>query len=221
MKILVVEDSDRLRRALGEGLQRSGFVFDMAGDGEEGSNYAQTFEYDVIILDIMLPRLDGFSLLKRLRADQNGAQVLILSARDAVEDRVQGLELGADDYMVKPFAFEELVARIKSLVRRRHELKQCALEIGQITIDTARRQASRNGEEIRLTPAEYNLLEHLVLRRGRVVPKSQLRDCLSNSYSEAVSNVVEVLVSNVRRKIDPEGVNNIIRTKRGFGYFVE
>ena len=100
-------------------------------------------------------------------------------------------------------------------------LVQCALEIGQITIDTARRQVSRNGEEIRLTPAEYNLLEYLVLRRGRVVPKSQLRDCLSNSYSEAVSNVVEVLVSNVCRKIDPEGVNNILRTKRGFGYFVE
>ena len=221
MKILVVEDSARLRRALSEGLHRSGFVFDMAEDGEQGSNYAHAFEYDVIILDIMLPKLDGLSLLKRLRENQNGAHVLILSARDGVEDRVRGLELGADDYLVKPFAFEELVARIKSLVRRHHEVKKSAITIGQLTIDTSRRQALSDGEEVALTPAEYNLLEHLVLRRGRVVSKSQLQDWLSNSYSESVSNVVEVLVSNIRKKMRPGGMNGIIRTRRGFGYYVE
>jgi len=221
MKILVVEDSVRLRRALGEGFRRSGIVFDMAEDGEQGSSYASAFEYDVIILDIMLPKLDGLSLLKRLREDQNRAQVLILSAKDEVGDRVRGLELGADDYLVKPFAFEELVARIKTLVRRRYALKKSEIDLGQLTIDTARRLAVRGGEEVPLTPAEYNLLEHLVLRRGRIVPKSQLRDWLSDSCSEAASNVVEVLVSNIRKKVGSTGRNSVIRTKRGFGYYVE
>lgn len=221
MKILIVEDSVRLRHALSEGLQRSGFVFDVAEDGEQGSIYAQSFEYDVIILDIMLPKLDGLSLLKRLREDRNAAQILILSAKDEIRDRVRGLELGADDYMVKPFAFDELVARLKTLVRRRHQIKHSAIEIGQLTIDTAKRQARKNDRAIPLTPAEYNLLEHLVLRRGRVISKSQLHNWLSNSSSEAVSNVVEVLVSNLRRKIYHVGAERIIRTKRGFGYYVE
>jgi len=221
MKILVVEDSARLRRALSEGLRRSGFVFDMAADGEQGLNYANAFEYDVILLDIMLPKLDGLSLLKRLRENRNSTHVLILSARDGVRDRIRGLELGADDYLVKPFAFEELVARIKTLVRRHHEVKKSAIEIGQFTIDTARRLALRNGTEVPLTPAEYNLLEHLVLRRGRVVSKSKLQDWLSDSHSETVSNVVEVLVSNIRKKLGPGVMGSIIRTRRGFGYYVE
>lgn len=221
MKLLVVEDSMRLRHALSEGLQRSGFVFDVAEDGQQGSIYAQSYEYDVIILDIMLPKLDGLSLLKRLREDQNTAQILILSAKDEIRDRVRGLELGADDYLVKPFAFDELVARLKALVRRRHQIKQSAIEIGQLTVDTAKRQARKNDRTIPLTPAEYNLLEHLVLRRGRVISKTQLQNWLSDSSSEAVSNVVEVLVSNLRRKIRRMGVERIIQTKRGFGYYVE
>lgn len=221
MKILIVEDSVRLRRALSEGFQRSGFVFDVAADGQQGSIYARTFEYDVIILDVMLPKLDGLSLLKRLRNQQNSAQILILSAKDGVSDRVRGLELGADDYMVKPFAFDELVARIKTLVRRRHQIKQSAIEVGQLTIDTAKRQAQKSGQVIPLTPAEYNLLENLVLRRGRVLSKSLLQSWLSDSSSEAVSNVIEVLVSNLRRKIRRVGAEQIIQTKRGFGYYVE
>ena len=123
--------------------------------------------------------------------------------------------------MIKPFAFDELVARIKTLVRRRHEIKQSAIEIGQLTVDTAKRQARKDDQEISLTPAEYNLFEHLVLRRGRVISKSQLQNWLSNSDSEAVSNVVEVLVSNLRRKISRSGANRVIKTKRGFGYYVE
>jgi DNA-binding response OmpR family regulator len=221
MKVLVVEDSARLRRALTEGFRRSGFVFDVAEDGEAGARYARAFDYDVIVLDIMLPKVDGLTLLRQLRDDDNGAQVLILSARDGVEDRVRGLELGADDYLVKPFAFEELIARIKALVRRRHEVTRSSIVIGRVAIDTARRLALSDHAEVPLTPAEYNLLEHLVLRRGRVVSKSQLKYWLSDSNSEASSNVVEVLVSNIRRKIGVRNGGVIIRTKRGFGYYVE
>jgi two-component system copper resistance phosphate regulon response regulator CusR len=218
MKILVVEDSPRLRRALTEGLHRSGFVFDMAEDGIEGLGFATTYEYDVIVLDLMLPRLDGLSLLKKLRNEQIHAQVLILSARDGVDDRVRGLELGADDYLVKPFAFEELVARIKTLVRRRHEITQSEFSIGQLSLDTVGHRASCKDVELRLTPGEYNLLEYLVMRRGRVISKGQLQDVLSGAGSEVTSNVVEVWVSNIRKKA---GVADVIRTRRGFGYYVE
>ena len=221
MKVLVIEDSIRLRRALTEGFRRSGLVFDTAGDGEEGARYARTFDYDVIVLDLMLPGLDGLSLLKQLRDAGDHTQVLVLSARDAVEDRVRGLELGADDYLVKPFAFDELLARIKTLARRRHQVNQSKIKIGQVTIDTSKRQAHCGAREVPLTPAEYNLLEHLALRRGRVVPKSRLRQWLTDAGSEAVSNVVEVLVSNIRKKIGALDENGIIRTKRGFGYYVE
>lgn len=221
MKILIVEDSPRLRRALTEGLHRSGFVFDIAEDGVEGSNFANAYEYDVIVLDLMLPRMDGLTLLKRLREEKNHAQVLILSARDRIDDRVRGLELGADDYLVKPFAFEELVARIKSLVRRRHEIKQSAVNIGELALDTSGHQASCGDTELPLTPGEYNLLEYLVLRRGRVISKSRLQDVLSGAASEVTSNVVEVWVSNIRKKAGAVGAGDIIRTRRGFGYYVE
>lgn len=221
MKILVVEDSERLRRALAEGLRRSGFVVDLTTDGVEGLQFANATEYDVIILDIMMPRLDGLELLKKLRAQRNRAQVLILSAKDLVEDRVQGLELGADDYLVKPFAFDELVARIKTLGRRRFEIKNPEIEIGQLVVNTSKRQIRANGQMLSLTPAEYNLIEYLVLRRGCVISKSQLQNWISNADSEAVSNVIEVLVSNLRKKMAGAGADRIIKTKRGFGYYVE
>lgn len=221
MKILVVEDSPRLRHALTEGLHRSGIVFDMAEDGLEGSNFANAYEYDVIVLDLMLPRMDGLTLLKRLREDRSHAQVLILSARDRIDDRVRGLELGADDYLVKPFAFEELVARIKSLVRRRHEIQQSVVNIGNLVLDMSGHRATCGDTELPLTPGEYNLLEYLVLRRGRVISKSRLQDVLSGAASEVTSNVVEVWVSNIRKKASAVGAGDIIRTRRGFGYYVE
>ncbi len=221
MKILVVEDSARLRRALGEGLRRSGFVVDLAADGEEGSRFADAADYDVIVLDIMLPKLDGLTLLKRLRRDRKSAQVLILSAKDEVEDRVRGLDLGADDYLVKPFAFEELVARIKSLRRRRYGAEDPAIDLGQVVVDTARRQVRANGTMLDLTPAEYNLFEYLALRRGRVITKALLMDALHDHDAYATSNVVEVLVYNLRKKIRAAGANPLIRTKRGFGYYLD
>jgi DNA-binding response OmpR family regulator len=221
VKVLVVEDSERLRRSLGQGLRRLGHAVDLAPDGEEGLMFAETYEYDVIVLDLMLPRLTGLEVLRRLRARGSGAHVLILSARDRVEDRVTGLVTGADDYLVKPFAFDELCARIQALVRRRHQAKSPILRLGSIEIDTARRRVSRGGDPLHLTPSEYALLELLAYQRGRVFSQEQLLDHLHRSDADVSSNVVEVLVSGLRKKIHVRDEPPILRTRRGFGYFVE
>ncbi len=221
MKVLVVEDSQRLRHALGEGLRRSGFTVDLARDGEEGLNYVSVAEYDVIVLDILLPKLDGTTLLKEIRKSGNPVNVLILSAKDMVEDRVAGLELGADDYMVKPFSFDELVARIKALGRRKFEQKTSVIKIDQVTLDISKRQVWANKQLLQLTRAEYNILEQLVLRRGRVLSKNQLMEWVSESDSVSTSNVVEVMVSSLRKKLVQSNIEVFIKTKRGFGYYVD
>ncbi len=221
MKLLIVEDSERLRRSLREGLCRSGFTVDVAADGHEGLAFAELYEYDVIVLDLMLPGLDGLSLLAKLRRGGNGARVLILSAKDQIDDRVRGLDVGADDYLVKPFSFEELVARIRALNRRPHEIAGPEITVGGITLDTARRRVCRDGAEIAMTPTEYRLLEYMALRRGRVLSKETLRDRLYDSAAETESNTIEAIVSNVRRKLRAVGAGEVIRTRRGFGYLVE
>ena len=221
VKILLVEDSQRLLRSLGHGLKKLGYAVDLASDGEEGLALAETYDYHVIVLDLMLPGLPGLEVLRRLRARGSGTHILILSARDRVDDRVRGLQLGADDYLVKPFAFEELCARIQALVRRRHQAKNPIIRLGSLEIDVARRQVSRNGGALHLTPSEYVLLEFLVYQRGRVFSQEQLVEHLHRSDSEVSSNVVEVLVSGLRKKIHARGEPPILRTRRGFGYFVE
>lgn len=221
VKVLVVEDSERLQRSLSQGLGKMGYAVDVAGDGESGLDFAQTYDYDVIVLDLMLPGLPGLEVLRRLRARSSGVQVLILSARDRVEDRVKGLQMGADDYLVKPFAFDELSARIQALVRRRHQVKNPIIRLGSLDIDTARRQVSRGGDSLHLTPSEYRLLEFLAYQPGRVFTHEQLVEHLHRSDSAVTSNVVEVLVSGLRKKIHARGEPPILRTRRGFGYFVE
>ncbi len=221
MKILLIEDSQRLLRSLGQGLKKIGYAVDAAADGEEGFALAETYEYHVIVLDLMLPGLPGLEVLRRLRARGSDAHVLILSARDRVEDRVKGLQLGADDYLVKPFAFEELCARIQALVRRRHQAKNPVMRLGALEIDAARRRVSRDGEALHLTPSEYALLELLAYQRGRVFSKEQLVEHLHRSDSDVSSNVIEVLVSGLRKKIHVHGAPPILRTRRGFGYLVE
>jgi DNA-binding response OmpR family regulator len=221
VKILLVDDSQRLLRSLGQGLRRLGYAVDVAGDGEDGLALAETYDYHVIVLDLMLPGMPGLEVLRRLRARGNGAHVLILSARDGVEDRVKGLQLGADDYLVKPFAFEELCARVQALVRRRHQAKNPILRVGSLEIDAARRQVSRGGDALHLTPSEYALLEFLAYQRGRVFSKEQLVEHLHRSDSDVSSNVIEVLVSGLRKKIHAHGEPPILRTRRGFGYLVE
>jgi DNA-binding response OmpR family regulator len=221
VKILLVDDSERLLRSLGQGLKRLGYAVDVAGDGEDALALAETYDYHVIVLDLMLPGMPGLEVLRRLRARGNGAHVLILSARDGVEDRVKGLQLGADDYLVKPFAFEELCARVQALVRRRHQAKNPILRVGSLEIDAARRQVSRGADTLHLTPSEYALLEFLAYQRGRVFSKEQLVEHLHRSDSDVSSNVIEVLVSGLRKKIHAHGEPPILRTRRGFGYLVE
>jgi DNA-binding response OmpR family regulator len=221
VKILLVDDSQRLRRSLGQGLRKLGYAVDLAGDGEEGLALAETYDYHVIVLDLMLPGLSGLEVLRRLRARGNGVHILILSARDRVDDRVKGLQLGADDYLVKPFAFDELCARIQALVRRRHQVKNPIIQLGSLEVDAARRQVTRHGDVLHLTPSEYALLEFLAYHRGRVFSQEQLVEHLYRSDSEVSSNVVEVLVSGLRKKIHAPGESPILRTRRGFGYFVE
>ncbi|HWM92871.1 MAG TPA: response regulator transcription factor [Thermoanaerobaculia bacterium] len=221
MKLLVVEDSERLRRSLGQGLQRAGFAVDLTADGREGLAYAAFNDYDVIILDLMLPEVDGLTVLKTLRRQGKSTHVLILSAKDQVEDRIRGLELGADDYLIKPFSFDELCARVRALIRRRYESKDPVLRVGGLEIDTARQLASRDGKPLPLTPAEYALLEMLVMRRGRVVTREQILDHLYDSASEVASNVIEVLVCSLRKKVQPEGAPPVIVTRRGRGYLIE
>ena len=210
MKILLVDDSPRLLRSLSQGLKKLGYAVDLASDGEQGLDLAETYAYHVIVLDLMLPGVPGLEVLRRLRTRGNGAHILILSARDR-----------ADDYLVKPFAFDELCARIQALVRRRHESKSPVIRLGPLTIDTARREVSRDGGALHLTPSEYALLEFLAYRRGNVFSQEQLIEHLRRSDSEVSSNLIEVLVSGLRKRIHAPGEPPILRTRRGFGYYVE
>jgi DNA-binding response OmpR family regulator len=219
MKILLVEDSPRLQRSLEKGLEKEGFAMDVAGDGQEGLNFATAYDYDVIILDLMLPVMDGLSMLRALRAQGKKTHVLILSAKDRVSDRIKGLELGADDYLIKPFDFEELLARVRALVRRRYEHKDPNIHLGEICINTALRKVYRDGREINLTPKEFTLLEYLVVRQGRVVSRETLLGHLYTGYGDVASNVIDVMVCNLRKKIQGEGPT-LIHTRRGFGYVI-
>jgi two-component system copper resistance phosphate regulon response regulator CusR len=221
LRVLLVDDSQRLLSSLSQGLTRLGYTVDVAADGEDGLAFAETYEYDVIVLDLMLPGVPGLQVLRRLRARGRGVHILILSARDRVEDRVRGLQMGADDYLVKPFAFDELCARIQALVRRRYQAKNPIIRVGSVEIDTARREVSRGGTALHLTPSEYALLEFLARQPGRVFSQEQLVEHLRSSESEVSSNAVEVLVSGLRRKIHAVGEPPIVRTRRGFGYFVD
>ncbi|MGH7161839.1 MAG: response regulator transcription factor [Planctomycetota bacterium] len=220
MKVLVVEDSERLQRSLTHGLQRSGFAVDAVGDGEEGLAYAKHGKYDVIILDLMLPKLDGLTLLRRLRASGSDVHVLILSAKDQVEERIQGLQLGADDYLTKPFAFEELVARLRALIRREYGTKNPIHAVGPLRIDTGTRAVVHDGRQVPLTRNEYSVLEYLVARRGRVVSKLELLEHLYAGAGHGSENAVEVLVHQLRKKVHDERAD-IIQTRRGHGYVIE
>jgi DNA-binding response OmpR family regulator len=218
MRLLLVEDSARLQRSLGLGLRRAGYALDTATDGAQGLLLAETNPYDVIILDLMLPGLDGMSLLRQLRAGGGDAHVLILTARDTLEDRVTGLRAGADDFLVKPFAFEELLARIEALVRRRHGQKNPLIAVGALEIDTGARRVSCAGSQVALAPREYALLEYLAARRGQVVTRQEIEEHLYDGRAELASNAVDSAVCALRRRIDPADGPSFIETRRGHGY---
>ena len=218
MRILIAEDHPSLARSLADGLREEGYAVDLTHDGDEALHLAQVNPYDGILLDIMLPGKDGFAILKHLRKQGIKIPVLCLTARDAVADRVTGLDLGADDYLVKPFAFEELVARVRALVRRGHGQKSATLRVADLEIDTSRKLARRGGRTIDLSAREYALLEYLAHRKGQVVSRTDIWEHLYDQHDEATSNVVDVYIGYLRGKIDKDFDVKLIQTRRGQGY---
>jgi DNA-binding response OmpR family regulator len=218
MRVLLVEDYAPLRKALCLGLREAGFAVDSTGDGEEGLWYAASNDYDVVVLDLMLPGIDGLTILERLRAAGRKVHVLILSAKGAAEDRIKGLNLGADDYLAKPFALQELLARVRALVRRRYEVKDPVIRIADMEINTVTRLARRAGERIDLTPRQYALLEFLALRAGQLVTRTDIWEHVYAFESAAQSNVVDVYIGYLRRKIERPGLAPLIHTRRGQGF---
>jgi DNA-binding response OmpR family regulator len=221
MRVLLVEDSERLRSSLEIALRRAGYAVDSAAEGVDGMWRAESGAYDVIVLDLMLPGLDGLSLLARLRAARSSSRVLILTAKDSVDDRVKGLQAGADDYLVKPFALEELLARVQALCRRGYGAPTTVIELGDISIDITRKLVRRGTERIELTKREFMLLEYLALRRGEFVSRSEIEERIYDEGSEPLSNAVDTAVSRLRKKLDVVGQPSWIRTQRGLGYRLE
>jgi two-component system, OmpR family, response regulator PhoP len=218
MRLLIVEDEQAIRTQLAEFLADQGFAVDTAADGKEGLYYATEYDYDLAIIDIGLPLLDGIQLIKKARAAGKLYPVLILTARGNWQDKVEGLEAGADDYLVKPFHNQELRARLNALIRRASGHASPVLEFGPIALDTAAKSLSLNGQEIELTSYEYNTLEYLALHAGQVISKTQLTEHLYQQDFERDSNVIEVFIGRLRKKIDPEGTLEAITTLRGRGY---
>ncbi len=218
MRILVVEDSVRLRQTVTTWLRRNGFAVDASADGEDGLHLAQVNDYDAIVLDIMLPKLDGLALLQQLRKEGRLTHVLLLTARDTVADRVRGLELGADDYLVKPFALEELLARIKALCRRAYGGQGPRLVVGDLEVDTAARKVSRTGRAIPLQPREYALLEYLARRSGHIVTRTEIEEHIYGGDVEPASNVVDSAICSLRQKLGEPNPAPLIHTRRGLGY---
>lgn len=218
MRLLLVEDYKPLQKSIAMGMREAGFALDVTGDGEEGFWYASTHEYDVIILDLMLPKMDGLTILKKLRKKKVNTHVLILTAKDQLNDRLEGLNSGSDDYMVKPFAFSELLARVQSLVRRQYKDKDPVVVVGDLKVHTLSQQVWRNDEEIVLTQREYSLLEYLLRRHGEVVSRSDIWEHVYDFHSNATSNVVDVYIGYLRKKIHKASLPTLIHTIRGKGY---
>ncbi|MEM7009868.1 MAG: response regulator transcription factor [Verrucomicrobiota bacterium] len=222
MRLLIVEDSDRLRSTVAMVLRESGYAVDEAADGVDGLWKAQNNPYDLIILDIMLPGLDGLSALRQLRVEDNPSQILILSAKGKIEDRVKGLRDGADDYLIKPFSLDELLARVEALCRRAYKAKDPVLEVESLKIDTRSKTVSCGENTIDLTPREYAILEYLVLRRGYVVSRTEIESHVYDDVTLPMSNVVDRSICSMRKKLEAAGnPTPVVQTKRGQGYIVQ
>ncbi len=221
MRILVIEDSLRLQRALERGLKNAGFAVDVVGDGHQGYVHASRELYDVVILDLMLPRLSGIEVLERLRASGSQVHVLVLTARDAVEERVALLSAGADDYLIKPFAFAELEARVRALTRRAHARKDPRIRCGDLVLDTVRRSLCQGERHVPLTKRELSLFEFLALRKGQLVSRIEIEDNLYGERQLPNSNAVESAICTLRAKLAGIASTCHIRTRHGLGYVLE
>jgi DNA-binding response OmpR family regulator len=218
MRVLVVEDEPGIAQFIRQGLREAGYAVDVAHDGQEGLDYAFVAAYDVLVLDILLPKLDGLDVLRMLRDRGIKSPVLLLTAKDTVEDRVRGLDSGADDYLVKPFAFPELVARLRALLRRPPLQLDPVLHLGDLEMDTARREVRRGGRLIELSPREFTLLEYLMRHPRHVLTRTQLAEHVWNFDFFSDSNVVDVYIGYLRRKIDRGFDRPLLHTVRGVGY---
>ncbi len=221
MRLLVVEDEKKVARFVKKGLEEEGYAVDVAPDGEEGLGMALDGVHDLIILDIHLPRMDGLGVLQELRKKKVTTPVLLLTVRATIEDKVLGLDAGADDYLTKPFAFQELLARVRALLRRRADAEAPVLQVGDLTLDPARRLASRGGEKIDLTPKEFALLAYFMRNSGRVLTRTMISEHVWDYDFDTMTNVIDVYVNYLRKKIDAGREPKLIHTMRGAGYVLK
>jgi heavy metal response regulator len=220
MRILVVEDEKRIADFLGRGLQGAGYAIDVAQDGATALQFTHDTDYDLVILDIMLPDMDGLKVLERIRSRRAGPPVLILSARGAVDDRVKGLETGADDYLTKPFAFVELLARVRALLRRGQPSPE-KLQVADLALDCARRKVVRGAENIELAPKEFGILEYMMRNKGRPLSRTMIVEHVWDMDYDGLTNIVDVYIRHLRSKIDDRFPQKLIHTVRGIGYMIE
>jgi len=218
MRVLLVEDSLRLQKSIGKALRMSGYAVDVSGDGENGLWLAGSNDYDAVILDIMLPKFDGLTLLRRLRQKGRLIPILLLTAKDTIEDRVGGLQMGADDYLVKPFALKELLARVQVLCRRQYGHKTNYVVVADLEIDQTAHKATRGGQPLDLTAREYMLLEYLALRRSHIVTRTEIERHIYNESADLMSNAVDSAICTLRKKLELPDRPPLIHTKRGLGY---
>ena len=221
MRLLVVEDEKKVANFIKQGLEEEGYAVDVALNGEEGLGMALDQVHDLVILDISLPKMDGFQVLKRLRQQKVNTPVLLLTVRATIEDKVLGLDAGADDYLTKPFAFQELLARVRALLRRRAEAEPALLQIGELILDPARRIVSRGGEKIDLTSKEFALLEYFMRNPGRVLTRTMIIEHVWNYDFDTMTNIIDVYVNYLRKKIDSDREPKLIHTVRGVGYVLK
>jgi len=222
MRILLVEDDLKIASFIIKGLRATGYAVDHAADGEEGLHLALTEPYDTAIIDIMLPKLDGLALIERMRKEKVNTPVIILSARDSIDDRVKGLQTGGDDYLTKPFAFSELLARVQALIRRAGGISEpTQLNVGELSVNLLTREVTRGGKKIELQPLEFSLLEYLMRNKGRIVSKTMIMEHVWDYNFDPQTNVVEVRISRLRDKIDRGFDKKLIHTVRGVGYVLK
>ena len=221
MKILVIEDERDLNRIITKHLKKNNYSVDSCFDGQEALDFISYSEYDLIITDIMMPNVDGYEFIDKLRANKNNTPVIMLTAKDTLEDKIMGLDSGVDDYIVKPFEFDELLARIRVLMRRNYGLATNIIQIEEVTLDLAKKQVAKSGEIIDLTGKEYEVLEYLMKNKGSILSRDQILNHVWDYEYEGASNIVDVIIKNIRKKLDRGEGNTIIYTKRGLGYFVK